>query len=325
MEASKQKPTLSAAAVFPKGYFLENVAVRADNSILVTSLKTHELWYVPPSTAAEQVKPALLFTFDKPPMSMVEVEPDVFYLFTSDGYVTHASDLQRIDLRNWTPGHVIHPELVLTFPSPVRALNGSCLIGSRTILVADSFASLIWRVELSEDGRSGSASIWLKHYSMLFHPGEMKPEQPGVNGLRFSKKTSYVYYTSTVLKLFMRVRVDRQTLAPLGIPEFLGGDKMMDDFCLDEEAGVAYVTTHRENTIDRMSLDPDHSEERESVAGSPFNEELVGPSSGAWGRAPGEAGRVAFFTSDGGTTALPPDGVLRPAKIVRVEFFSRAT
>jgi hypothetical protein len=325
MEASKQKTTLSTAAVFPKGYFLENLAVRADNSILVTSLKTHELWYVPPANSREQVKPALLFTFDKPPMSMVELEPDVFHLFTSDGYVTHASDLQRIDLRDWTPGQAIHPELVLSFPSPVRALNGSCLIGPRTILVADSFASLIWRVDLSEDGRGGSASIWLKHYSMLFHPGELKPEQPGVNGLRFSTKTSYVYYTATVLKLFMRVRVDRQTLAPLGIPEFLGGDKMMDDFCLDEDSGVAYVATHRENTIDRMSLEPDRSDERESVAGNPFNEELVGPSSGAWGRAPGEAGRIAFFTTDGGTTSLPPDGVVRTAKLLRVEFLARST
>jgi hypothetical protein len=45
----------------------------------------------------------------------------------------------------------------------------------------------------------------------------------------------------------MRVRVDRETLAPLGIPEYLGGDKMMDDFLLDEDAGVAYGTTHREN------------------------------------------------------------------------------
>lgn len=75
----------------------------------------------------------------------------------------------------------------------------------------------------------------------------------------------------------------------LGIPEFLGGDKMMDDLCLEEDSGVAYVATHRENTIDRMSLEPDRSDERESVAGSPFNAELVKPSSGAWGRAPGEA------------------------------------
>jgi hypothetical protein len=320
MTSATQKATLSTVTVFPKGYFLENLAVRSDNSLLVTSIKTHELWYVPPAKPGEQVEPAVLFTFEKSPTSMVEPEPEVFYLFTTDGYATHASDLHRIDLRGWKPGQEIHPELILTFPSAVRALNGSCLIGPRTILVADSFASLIWRVELSDAGRNASVSIWLKHYSMLYHPGELKPEQPGVNGLRFSKRSSYVYYTSTVLKLFMRVRVDRETLAPLGIPEYLGGDKMMDGFLLDEDAGVAYVTTHRENTIDRMSLEPDRNEEREVIAGSPFDEELVGPSSGAWGRAPGEAGRVAFFTTDGGTTSLPLDGVLRPAKILRVEF-----
>ena len=94
---------------------------------------------------------------------------------------------------------------------------------------------------------------------------------------------------------------------------------MMDDFCLDEDAGVAYVTTHRDNTIERMSLEPGRSDQSECVAGNPFDEELVGPSSAAWGRAQGEYGRVAFFTTDGGTTALPADGVLRPAKVLRVE------
>ena len=69
-----------------------------------------------------------------------------------------------------------------------------------------------------------------------------------------------------------------------------------------------------------MSLEPDRNEERESVAGKPFDEMLVGPSSGAWGRAPGEAGRVAFFTTDEGTTAPPPDGKVREAKVSRVEF-----
>jgi hypothetical protein len=70
MKTNKQKATLSTLASFPKGYFLENLAVRADNSILVTSIKTHELWYVPPAKPGEQVEPALLFTFDKSPISM---------------------------------------------------------------------------------------------------------------------------------------------------------------------------------------------------------------------------------------------------------------
>ena len=319
MKSSQQKAKLSTIATFPKGSFLENLAVRSDNSLLVTSLKARELWYVPPTQSGAEVAPSLLFTFDQSPMSLVEPEGDVFYLCTSDGYKTHASSLYRIDLRDWRPGKAIEPKRVLTFPAAVRALNGSCLIGRKTILLADCFASLIWRVDLSDDGLAATASIWLKHYSMLYHPGEMKPEQPGVNGIRFAAKSSYVYYTATVLKLFMRIRVDRETLAPLGVPEYLGGGKMMDDFCIDETKGVAYVTTHRDNTIERMSLEPDSGEAAEIIAGSPFDEELVGPSSGAWGRGPGEFGRFAFFTTDGGTTALPPDGVLRAAKILSLE------
>ena len=34
----------------------------------------------------------------------------------------------------------------------------------------------------------------------------------------------------------------------------------------------------------------------------------------------GEYGRVAYFVSDGGTASPPPDGVVRPAKVLRVQF-----
>ena len=94
---------------------------------------------------------------------------------------------------------------------------------------------------------------------------------------------------------------------------------MFDDFCIDQDGGLAYLTTHRQNTIDRLSLEPGrNTDERCSVAGDPFTEELIGPSAGAWGRAPGEYGRVAYFTTDGGT-ASPPAGGARPARLVRVE------
>ena len=86
---------------------------------------------------------------------------------------------------------------------------------------------------------------------------------------------------------------------------------------IDENADVAYVTTHRENTIDCISLNPAKNSERYIVAGDPFTEELIGPSSGAWGRLPGEYGKVAYFITDGGTA---PDGLRRPAKLLRVEF-----
>ena len=118
----------------------------------------------------------------------------------------------------------------------------------------------------------------------------------------------------------MRVRVDPDTHDPAGEPEFVAGGAMSDDFCIDEDAGVAYLATHRENTIIRVSLEPgEDGDACRVVAGDPFTDQLIGPSSMAWGRAPGEYGRVAYITTDGGQTAPPPDGIVRPAKLLRLD------
>ena len=160
----------------------------------------------------------------------------------------------------------------------------------------------------------------MKHESMGYYPGQLKPEQPGVNGVRFAAKTNYVYYTATAKKLFMRIPVDPDTHDPAGEPELVVAGRMGDAFCIDEDAGVIYLTTHRQNTIYRVSMNPaENSGFTQSVAGDPFNEELIGPSSGAWSRVPGEYGKVAFFLSDGGTASPPPNGTVRPAKLLRVE------
>jgi hypothetical protein len=155
---------------------------------------------------------------------------------------------------------------------------------------------------------------------MMMRLGEKKPEQPGVNGIRYAARSGYLYYTSTSQQLMMRVPVNKETLEPAGLPEFVAGGRYWDDFVLDEEMGMAYVTTHRENTIDRVVMQVDGNREGFTVAaGNPFTDILVGPSSGVWGRNLGDYGRVAYFTTDGGT-AQSPDGVERTAKVLRVTF-----
>jgi hypothetical protein len=311
---------LTTIASFPPQYFLENLAIRGDNSILVTVLNHKELWYIPPS-ANGPVAPLLLFTFAQPALGIVEVEPDIFYICTSNVYSSHESFLHRLDLRDWAPGMSVSPEAVLEFPEAVRALNGSCMIAPNIMLVADSIAALIWRIDLPSDGGKITARVWLKHDSMAYDPHGPMPDQPGVNGVRYAPKSNYLYYTSTAKKLFMRVRVDPDTRDPVGNPEFVTGGMMYDDFCIDENAGVAYVTTHRQNTIERVSLEPsENSGVRRCAAGEPLTEQLIGPSSGAWGRGPGEYGRVAYFLTDGGTKALKADQIVRPARVLRVEF-----
>jgi hypothetical protein len=310
---------LTTIAVFPKNYFLENLSVRSDNSVLVTALNHNELWYVPPSAHGAEVQPLLLFTFPHLAMGIVEVEPDVFYITVSEIYTWSASYLYRLDLNGWTPGEPVEPTPVLRFPDLARGLNGSCLIAPGLLLLADCFSSLIWRVDLNLHTRQPKANIWLRHESMGYFPGQMKPEQPGINGVQYSPKLGYLYYTATARQLFMRVKVDPNTYDPAGEPELVGEGRMFDDFCLDQDAGYAYLTTHRQNTIDRLSLEPTENDPRTiSIAGDPFTPALIGPSAGHWGRGHGEYGRIGFFTTDGGT-ASPPAGGAQSAKLVRVE------
>jgi hypothetical protein len=188
------------------------------------------------------------------------------------------------------------------------------------LAVADCFAGLIWRVDLARDARHATAQVWLAHDTMAFDPDSdvPPPPQPGVNGVRYSSHTGYLYYTSTTQQVFMRVAVDPSTLNPDSSAEFVAAIDNADDFCLDDRAGFAYITRHRANTIDRTPLEPQHSSEVHHIAGNPFDDILVGPSSAAWGRADGDRGRIAYVTTDGGTTA-PPNGVVRRAAVLRVE------
>ena len=312
---------LTTVATFPPKYFLENLTVREDNSVLITVLNTKELWYVSPAGTDLPVTPVRLHTFQQSPMGIVEVERDVFQIAAANVYaIPSMANLQRLDLRGWTPGRPVTPTLAFEFPTEARALNGMCLLAPGVLLVADSFAGLIWRVDLGNFAARPQASVWLAHHSMNHFPGKMKPEQPGVNGVRFAVKSGHVYYTSTAKKLLMRVAVDPGTLAAAGEPELVVAGRMGDDFCLDEEAGVIYLTTHRQDTIDLVSMEPGHNSGfSQVVAGDPFTRELVGPTSGAWSRARGEAGRIGYFTTDGGTASPLPTG-FEPARLLRVEF-----
>ena len=312
--------TLNPVAFFPKTYFLENLAVREDESILITAILQQELWWVPPAKHGEVVEPVLVHTFDHPVTGIAEIAPDVFIVNLTEAYTTYESHLVRIDFNGWKPGSPVSPETIYTFDERVRGLNGSCLVGPNVLVIADCFAGLIWRIDLADADRSATARVWLADDTMADDPdsGVPPPPQPGVNGLRYGAQTGYLYYSSTAQKVFMRVPVDPSTLDPAGPAQFVAAIDNADDFCLDEDAGFAYVTRHRANTIDRVPLAPRHGSEVRHIAGDPFDETLVGPSSAAWGRGPTDHRRVAYVTTDGGTTA-PPDGIVRQAALLRVQ------
>ena len=308
---------LTTIAQFPAGVFLENLAVRTDGSILVTALNRYQLYYLPPYKGTP-VQPLLLHTFAGPTTGIVETDPDVFYVTVSN-LAKMESYLERVDLRGWQPGMPAPVQQVLHFPAGTQYLDGSCLLAPGVILEADATAGLIWRVDLSADGMSATASVWLKDPSMELDPNNHIPAQPGVNGVRYDAKSHDVYYTSTAQQLFMRERVDPTTFDAVLAPELVSHGSMWDDFAIDDSTGMAYATTHRQNTLERVPLDPDSGEAKQTVAGSPLDLQMVGPSAFAWGRNPGDYGSVGYVTTDGGNTAPPPGVGVTPAKVLRAE------
>lgn len=201
--------TLTPVEYFPENYFLENLVVRADGSILVTALLQKELWWVPGSRPHADAQPILLHTFDQLVSGIGEVEPDVFIINLCNAYTDHESHLARVDLNGWNPGKPVTPEIIFTFDARARGLNGSCALGPGVILVADCFAGLIWRVDLGTGGHHACARVWLTHDTMADDPDSevAPPPQPGVNGVRYGPDTGYLYYTCTAQKVFMRVKV----------------------------------------------------------------------------------------------------------------------
>jgi len=314
---------ITTIAEFPKRTMLENLVVRADGSVLVVASPQRQVWFVPASTATLPVEPILLHTFDEKQLaqSIVEAAPEIFYVFTYGDATLH-----RLDLRGWTPGEPVHPKKVLTFDPPAGP-NGSALLAPGVMLVADCVGGAILRVDLTHGGAAATSRIWLKHDSMAAGGGHppvkfsdtQEVPFPGINGLRYGPKTKHVYYATSSLGLFMRVAVDPETLEPAGKPENLGHIENVDDLCLDENAGVAYIARHPDHIIQRASLTPG-AEQSSPAAGQPFTDALIGPTSLDWGRRPGDYGRVAYVPTDGGVIKLPADGELRPARLVRIEF-----
>ena len=100
---------LTTIAYFPEHFFLENLAVRADGSILITVLNHKQLWYVSAPGADLPVDPVLVHTFDSAAMGIIEAEPDVFYVCTFG-----PATVERVDLRDWGSGAPADVARVLT-------------------------------------------------------------------------------------------------------------------------------------------------------------------------------------------------------------------
>jgi len=136
-------------------------------------------------------------------MGIVETELDIFYISICNVFTDHLSFLYRLDMRSFSLSAIPQPIQVLQFLTRARALNGSTALSPNVLLVADSVANLIWRVDLPRgpgvgaEARTGlaetTARVWLAHESMTCSSDPSLANCPGINNLKYNASTRYSY------------------------------------------------------------------------------------------------------------------------------------
>ncbi|CAG8981932.1 hypothetical protein HYALB_00013890, partial [Hymenoscyphus albidus] len=231
---------------FPPRIFIENIAIRSNSKILLTSMSTLTL-----STINPLVSPATVETVHTFPselatglIGITESTPDIFAVTTG-----------IIDLANTrvTPGSLIvwtvdlrrihRPPIIkrVTTVQNTTIINGITTLPTapHILLAADSAAGTVWRINL----QTGNSTIIFS--DPLFKPVNATPgSNLGINGLQAAGQ--FLYFTNSAQGLFGRVPISRggeKTGDVQVLARPMREGLVYDDIAVDGE-GNAWIATH---------------------------------------------------------------------------------
>ena len=231
--------SVAAARDFPSevvarhssGTDLENLVVDRNGAVLYTNYfdSRIEAWRAGRSTVFARVSVH--------PMSIVEVSDGFLVLGQgakfSDGAAAlrGTNKLVELDRAGKVRRTIDLPDVVLG--------NGMVRSGQNAVLITDSFAGLIWRVDLE----SGKASPWFRDPQLSPDPGQ--PLSFGVNGIKRDRRS--LVLTSSLHKTVYRLRLgsgDR----PVGQLMSVATAQGADDLAVARD-GTIYLATHGTSVV----------------------------------------------------------------------------
>jgi len=272
-------------AEWPVGTFLENLTVLPNGDIAVTVLTEARVDRV--TLTGERTT---LAQFDAPPTGIASIGDDVFVAVGEPGAGEAA--LYRIDA---TSGD---HERYMVLPGIVFA-NGLTPFDAGRLMLADSHLGQLCLIDLA----ARTISVWLTDARLERAAGI--DFLPGANGVkRFGNS---IMVSSNGRAELYRVEI---TETGAGALELVSERLRVDDLAFDVE-GAAYLCTHIGHSLDRLT--PDGT--RVSLAGP--DQGTAGSTACAFGRNENER-RALYVTTTGGIIT-PPDGILQPARLVRLE------
>jgi sugar lactone lactonase YvrE len=181
-------------------------------------------------------------------------------------------------------------------------LNGATLHpDGKRLLVAESITGRILAIDIA----TPAVTTWVAD-------DRLKPVMegiPGANGVKCFADQVHVSVTGSNFLLSAAIAAD----GACGPLQIWAAHLRADDFVFDS-VGAAYIATHPAHSV--LRLGPDGS--RVTLAGP--DEGAVGSTAAAFGRAPGDE-RALYVTTTGGLWS-PYEGVVQPAKLLRLEISS---
>ena len=278
-------------ASWPPGTFAENLAVSAAGDIFVT---IHNASQVVRITRDGDVSPFASFPV---PVAGIAFDPQGVMWVSGGTPGTAPGSIWKVTQGGCVSQWCEIPDALF--------LNGMTMHPDGAhLVVAESLLGLVIEVDIASAGHR----VWLQH--PLLAPRAIG-QTPGANGIKFLGGDAYISVT------------DRDIIVRANLMKTDGPDAVQivaehiraDDFAVGADHAL-YIATHPANSLLRLAI----SGERTTLAGP--QQGMAGATAVAFGRSDEDADCV-YVTTTGGLFA-PVDGVIQPARLVRVRTRTRA-
>jgi sugar lactone lactonase YvrE len=298
---SIQRARIIVIHQFPKGTYVENIAIRSNGKILVVLLSAPEVWEINPSTSPATLRLVYRFNDFTRVTGIIETRPDVFAVITGKPALDLIGGSWALWQMEMTSNTV---RKIVAKVNGAGLLNGLTNLNDRAVLVSDTAKGVIYRFDLG----TGAQEIVQK--SLGF----------GLNGIR--TKGNILYYSNTLKSGINEVAIDTKTGKATGKARVFGSDMGIgsDDFALSSAGDLAYVCNQFSHELIKVDL---ISETAKSVAiaGSKKSGLLLGPTSAVFGRTANTSNTI-YVTTAGKSMSLqlttPKDAGKGGGKVVAV-------
>ncbi|KAJ6440262.1 FAD dependent oxidoreductase [Purpureocillium lavendulum] len=262
---------------FPKGRWIENIAIRPNGNLLLTSIAPSASVYeiVDPLSASPMVK--LSFTIDSVTslMGIAEVSRDTFAIvggnFSSKGGVKGSV---HVWTANYTNSGTPAPQKKAFIPDAVLPNGATAVPGHEdSFMFADSTLGSVWIADLAT-GKSKISQHFPENES-----GSDKPLAIGVNGLHIRK--GHLWWTNSAQQRVYKVRVDANGHTAFG-------------------ARVEPVATIPALTLDDFTIGPGQDDIIWAATGDNNTMVAAGPNACKFGRGPRDY-NILYVTTAGQT------------------------